>query len=316
MPAESAPVLAVDIGGTKLAAGVVDADGRVLTSGRVPTPGGEDAEVLWDALRGLIEKVRAEAVAAGSPAPYGIGVGSGGPMRWPEGVISPLNIPAWHEFPLRHRLRELARGAPVRVHNDAVALALGEHRWGAGRGHANMLGMVASTGVGGGLVLGGRVVDGASGNAGHIGHVVVDPTGPPCACGGFGCLEAIASGPRTVARARAAGWVGADAVALTADARAGHPVAVAALARAGEALGIGIASAVALCDVSIVVLGGGLAQAGDLLFDPLRVAYTRYARLAFSRDVPVVPAALGPNAGLIGAATLLLGGESCWSAED
>jgi glucokinase len=176
--------------------------------------------------------------------------------------------------------------------------------------------MVVSTGVGGGLVLGGRVVDGATGNAGHIGHIVVDPTGPPCACGGVGCLEAIASGPRTTDRARAAGWTGPDAVALAADARAGHPVAIAALARAGEALGIGIASAVALCDVSIVVLGGGLARSGALLFEPLRAAYAKHARLAFSREVSVVPAALGPDAGLIGAATLLLGGESCWSAED
>jgi glucokinase len=160
------------------------------------------------------------------------------------------------------------------------------------------------------------VVDGATGNAGHVGHIVVDPAGPACACGGFGCVEAIASGPRTVAWARAAGWVGADAVALAADARAGDAVAVAALARAGEALGIGIASAVALCDVSIVVLGGGLAQSGEVLMRPLRAAYARYARLSFTRDVPVVPAGLGPNAGLIGAATLLLGGESCWSAED
>jgi glucokinase len=294
---------------------VVDAAGRVLASARVPTPRSPDAEVLFAALRALIEQVRADAIAAGAPAPVGIGVGTGGPMRWPEGVISPLNIPAWRDFPLRARLRELAGDAPVRVHNDAIALALGEWRWGAGRGHHDVLGMVASTGVGGGLVLGGRVVDGATGNAGHIGHIVVDPAGPECACGGVGCLEAIASGPRTTERARAAGWTGPDAIALTADARAGHPVAIAALARAGEALGIGIASAVALCDVSIVVLGGGLAQAGELLFEPLRAAYAKHARLAFSRAVSVVPAALGPQSGLVGAATLLLGGDSAWSAD-
>jgi len=312
---EAAPVLAVDIGGTKFAAGVVDAAGRVLASARIPTPQSPDAEVLFAALRALIEGVRADAIAAGAPSPHGIGVGTGGPMRWPAGVISPLNIPAWRDFPLRARLRDLAGDAPVRVHNDAVALALGEWRWGAGRGHDNVLGMVASTGVGGGLVLGGRVVDGATGNAGHIGHIVVDPTGPECACGGFGCLEAIASGPRTTERARAAGWTGPDAIALAADARAGDPVATAALARAGEALGIGIASAVALCDVSIVVLGGGLAQAGGLLWEPLRAAHAKHARLAFTREVSVVPAALGPDAGLIGAATLLLGGESGWSAD-
>ncbi len=170
----------------------------------------------------------------------------------------------------------------VRVqHNDAVALALGEHRWGAGRGHTNMLGMVASTGVGGGLVLGGRVVDGATGNAGHIDDLVVDPTGPACACGGFGCLEAIASGPRTVERAPRGRLGGAGRGRAHRGCPGRRPGGQrAALARAGEALGIGIASAVALCDVSIVVLGGGLAQAGSLLFDPLRVALcARHARL-------------------------------------
>ena len=312
------PALAVDIGGTKLAAAVVDPEGRITHQGRTPTPrlraGPDD---IWRALCGLLESVRAEAVAGGQPVPYGIGVGCGGPMRWPDGAVSPLNIPAWRDFPLRERLLPLAGGGPVRVHNDAICTAVGEHWRGAGRKFADVLGMVVSTGVGGGLVLGGRVIDGASGNAGHIGHVVVDPGGPPCACGGRGCLEAIASGPSVAAWASGQGWrsaAGTDAATVTHDARRGHPVACAALARAGHALGVAITSAVHLCDVEVVAVGGGLAQAGPLLFDPLEEALRRHARLGFVRDVRVVPAALGQQAGLVGAAALLLGGPAYWSA--
>jgi glucokinase len=308
--------VAVDIGGTKLAAGVVDSTGRVWHSARVPTPVGADGAALWAALAGLVETVTAVAATAGAPPPGGVGVGCGGPMRWPQGLVSPLNIPGWREFPLRERLADLLDLGPVRVHNDAIALAVAEHWRGAAAGTRDALGMVVSTGVGGGLVLGGRVVDGASGNAGHIGHVVVDPAGPDCACGGRGCLEAIASGPRTIAWALANGWRCAvpDGRVLVADAQAGDPVAVAALARAGAAVGVGIASALALCDVQVVVVGGGLAAAGDLLLGPLRDALARHARLGFTRAVPVVGSALGSDAGLIGAAALVLAGDRYWSA--
>lgn len=314
--------LAVDIGGTKLAAGYVDAAGRVHHAARVPTPGGDDPQPIWDALADLVLAVHAVAARAGLPAPAGIGVGCGGPMRWPAGLVSPLNIPGWRGFPLRARLGDLASSAavegPVRVHNDAVCVAVAEHWCGAGAGYANLLGMVASTGVGGGLILRGRVVDGAAGNAGHIGHVVVDPAGPPCACGGRGCLEAVASGPSTAAWARAHGWTnptGTDAATLTADARAGHPVARAALRRAGEALGVGIASAVALCEVTVVVVGGGLSAAGDLLFAPMRAGYARHAGLPYTRDVPILPVTLGQEAGLVGASALVLRGDAYWSAD-
>jgi glucokinase len=309
--------VAVDIGGTKLAAGVVDSTGRVWHSARVPTPVDADGETVWAALAGLLDAVRAVAAETPAPPPSGVGVGCGGPMRWPVGVVSPLNIRGWREFGLRERLGDLLGLGPVRVHYDAIALAIAEHWRGAAVGTRDALGMVVSTGVGGGLVLGGRVVDGASGNAGHIGHVVVDPTGPDCACGGRGCLEAVASGPRTVAWAQANGWRGVvpDGRLLVADARAGDPVAVAALARSGAALGVGIASALALCDVQVVVVGGGLAAAGDLLLEPMRATLARHARLGFTREVPVVASALGPDAGLIGAAALVLGGDRYWSAD-
>ena len=238
------------------------------------TPCGTDSEGLWREL----EQVLADALrlagisddAAGLAGLRGLGCGSSGPMAWPAGRISPLNIPAWRDFPLRDRLAWRFGGGgalTVRVHNDAICMAVAEHWRGAGQGCRNMLGMVISTGVGGGLILDGRLVAGGSGNAGHIGHVVVEPDdGPPCECGGRGCLEAIARGPALAERARRAGWRPEDPAAtakeLAADAAAGHPVALGALRQAGQAIGVAIASATSLCDLEVVSIGGGLSQAG------------------------------------------------------
>lgn len=324
MTADPRPVLAVDVGGTKLAVALVDDSGRVHHALRAATPHGPrvDAERVFRALDGLVQRVLAN---AGPDGVAGVGVGCGGPMRWPDGVVSPLNLPGWQEFPLRARLAETVPGTPglpVRLHNDAVCVAVAEHWLGAGRGADHVMGMVVSTGVGGGLVLGGRTVDGAHGNAGHVGHVVVEPDGAPCECGGRGCLESVASGPSLARWAQEQGWrptahvaAGATARELAVDARRGHPVALAALRRAGRALGVGIASATHLLDLEVVSVGGGLAQAGPLLFVPLEEAFRRHARLPFARDVRVVPAALGQDAGLVGAAALVLQGERYWNPE-
>ncbi len=298
----TAAVLGIDVGGTKLACGRVTGDGRLTAVRRTATPPGEDPETVWRALADLVDAVGAE-------GPYdAIGIGCGGPMRWPDGVVSPLNLPAWRGFPLLERVRaRFGGGRPVRIHNDAVAYALGEARWGAGRGAAHVLGMVVSTGVGGGLVLGGRPVDGATGNAGHIGHVVAEPGGPRCGCGGRGCLEAVARGPAIAADAVARGWTGdPDAQAVAAGARAGDRAALAAYARAGQALGTVLAGVVALLDLEVVSVGGGVAQAGAPLWDPLRSAFAAQARLHYTRGVRVVPAGLGPYAGVVGAAALVL----------
>jgi glucokinase len=304
-------VLAVDVGGTKLAASLVDAEGRLGPVARASTPQGDqaDAEAVWRELAALVEPYAAR------PDLAGVGVGCGGPMIWPDGVVSPLNIPAWQGFPLLDRVRRIFPEAPVRIHNDAVCVAVGEHWRGAGRGADNVLGMVVSTGVGGGLILGGRLVDGASGNAGHVGHVVVDPDGPACTCGGYGCLEAIARGAALVSWAAEHGWPadGRDARDLVADAGRGHSVARATIDRAGRALGVALASATHLCDVEVVAVGGGISQAGPLLFEPMEAALRRHAAMDFARGVRVVPAALGQVAGLVGAAALVLAGERYWS---
>ena len=313
------PVLAIDVGGTKIAAGVVEPGGRLASWAQTETPRGMEAEQLWRTLDVLCTNLLAEQRIAAPDGLAGVGCGCGGPLDWPAGRVSPLNIPAWRSFPLRERLRERFGGIIVRLHNDAICMAAGEHWRGAGRGRRNMLGMVVSTGVGGGLVLDGRLINGATGNAGHVGHVVVDPEGPACVCGGRGCVEAIARGPALAAWAQSQGWrpgqADASARDLADDAAQGHPVALAAMRRAGHALGIGIASATHLCDLEVVAVGGGLVQAGSLLLDPLEETLRRYVGLDFARDVRVVPAALGQSAGLVGAAALLFAADRYWGAE-
>lgn len=295
-------VLAVDIGGTKLAVAVVDAEGGIRHRLSAPTSKDCNPEVPFGSLARLISDV----LGAADTQVGAIGVGSAGPMNWPEGRISPLNIPGWRNFPMRQRLAEHF-GLPVRLHNDAVCMALGEYRFGHGQGHRDFLGLVVSTGVGGGVISGGRLLDGRTGNAGHIGHVVADPAGPPCRCGGRGCVEAMARGPAIVAWAQEQGWQpngSADGRTLAAAARQGDEIALEAFSRSGRAVGIGIASAATLLDLSHVAVGGGLANAGDLLFDPMRAAVAEHARMSFVSDLQIVAA--DPDAGLRGAAALIV----------
>lgn len=308
-------ILAIDVGGTKIAAGVVTAEGALLADAKAPTAGADDAEALWQ----VVVSVGNEALAkAGVERCVGVGCGSAGPMTWPEGVVSPLNLPQWREFPLAARLRETWPWGPVRVHNDAVCVAIAEHWVGAAQDRANAVGMVISTGIGGGVILANRVINGGLGNAGHIGHIVVDPDGPPCRCGGQGCLEAIASGPSIVAWAQSQGWSPAEGeeasgVSLLAAAEAGDEVAVAAFRRSGEAVGCALASAGALLDLDVVAIGGGIINAGDFLLGPLHEAFEAHAGFGFVKRLLIVPATSGQAAGLIGAAGLVAAGDRYWT---
>lgn len=293
--------LVLDIGGTKIAAGLVDPDGRLLYETRQPTPHSDDPEEVWAAARRTIADTLGEAGGTVD----GVGISSGGPIHLPEGTISPINIPAWRHFPIRERVAAEVPGLPVRLAGDGLCMALGEHWRGAGQGAAFLLGMVVSTGIGGGLVLDGAPYDGRTGNAGHVGHVIVDTDGPPCACGARGCAEAIASGPNLVKWAHAQGWAGADAKELADAAASGNAVALKAFRRGARAIAAMIASVGAVCDLDLVVVGGGVAKAGPVLFDPLREELRNYAGLSFLSGLRVLPAALGGAAGLVGAAALL-----------
>lgn len=307
----SRDVLALDIGGTKLAAGLVDAGGGVSAFREVPTPASAEGsgEAVFAAVEGLLRGVLA---AGGQQGVAGIGAGCGGPMT--RMAVSPLNIPGWRGFPLAARLEE-AFGARAVVDNDAKAMALGEGWLGAARGETCYLGMVVSTGVGGGIVLDGRLLHGRNSNAGHIGHLVVNPGGELCACGGRGCLEAEASGTAIARKAarRAEGHAttmpvpagpAITAVDVARAARAGDPVAAGVFEEAGAMIGLAIADTANLLDLGLAVVGGGVAGAGDLLFDPCRRAASENARLVYSSDIQVVPAALGRRAGVVGAAAL------------
>jgi glucokinase len=296
--------LALDIGGTKIAVGLTDPSGELVHKAIEPTPKDHEAEHVWN----LVDAMIADATKAAKGAIRAVGIGSAGPIDAIAGTVSPVNIASWRGFPVRDRIAAAMPGVPVRLAGDGICMALAEHWRGAGRGANFLLGMVVSTGVGGGLVLDGVPYHGRTGNAGHVGHVVVEPDGQLCPCGGRGCVETVASGPWMTRWALANGWAappGADAVTLAEAADAGDPVARQAFHRGATALAAMIASVGAVCDLDLVVIGGGVANSGRTLFDPLRTALANYAGLSFIRGLRVVPAALGGDAGLIGAAALV-----------
>ncbi|MFI8189374.1 ROK family protein [Streptomyces sp. NPDC085946] len=305
-------VAALDIGGTKIAGALVDGHGTILVRAQRPTPAQEDGERVMRA----VEEVLGELTASPRwPRVTAVGIGSAGPVDATTGTVSPVNVPGWRDYPLVARVRAAAGDLPVELIGDGVAITAAEHWQGAARGHDNALCMVVSTGVGGGLVLGGRLHPGPTGNAGHIGHISVDLDGEPCPCGARGCVERLASGPNIARRALADGWrPGPDgdtsAAAVAAAARLGDPVAVASFERAAQALAAGIAATATLVEIDIAVVGGGVAKAGDVLFAPLREALADYATLSFVRRLTVAPARTGTDAGLVGAAAAALGARA------
>jgi glucokinase len=280
-------VLAVDIGGTKLAAGLIDATGTILSSAPVPTPKGRDA--IFSALAGVVDEALDTGRRLRRAEPLVCGVGCGGPMVRRGEVVSPLNIVDWHDVPLRSWLAERT-GLRVAVDNDAKALALAEGWLGAARGQPNFIGMVVSTGVGGGIVVDGHLLDGGDGNAGHIGHVIVEPDdGHLCGCGARGCLEAEASG---LAIERISGR----------PARAATPELI---ERTGTLVGRAVASVANLLDLRLAVVAGSVALGfGAPFFAAAQAEIDIRSQLAFSRGTVIRPAGLGGDAPLIGAAAL------------
>ncbi|MEU9554385.1 ROK family protein [Streptomyces fumanus] len=298
---------AIDIGGTKIAGALIDDKGEVVERTELPTPARESASRLSATVDRVIDALAAHPAWR---AVLGMGIASAGPVDTAAGTVSPVNIPAWRSFPLVESVRAhpLVSGAidPVLL-GDAVAVAAAEHWRGAARGVRNALCMVVSTGVGGGYVLEGALHPGPSGNAGHIGHISVDLDGPPCVCGGRGCVEGYASGTAIARHAVRLGWrppAGREATAadVAVAARAGDHRALAAFDRSARALAAAIAGSATLLEIEVAVIGGGVAQAGDLLFAPLGRHLRGFAVLDFARHVVVRPAELARDAGLVGAA--------------
>ncbi|MEV6556228.1 ROK family protein [Nocardia sp. NPDC051756] len=291
-------VLALDIGASKFAAGLVHDGTTVHGVRQIVVP----PEAVWAACRDLLLEV------AGDEPITAIGIGSAGPVDVRTGVTAPLNIPEWKSgFEIVAAVQKLFPTATISFAIDGACLALAEHHVGALRGIPNGLAMTVSSGIGGGIIADGRVVVGRTGNAGHIGHIVVPGWDTPCLCGGVGCVEAVASGMSSVRWATQQGWIGTTGKQLSEAAHAGDEIALAALHRAGTALGQAIASAAALLDVDTCVIGGGFAQSGEPLWKPMRAALDKHARLDFTRELRVELSSISNGATLVGAGVLATG---------
>jgi len=323
-PMASGLCLALDFGGTKLAAGLVNwRTGAVLRQARCATASSRGARGQIADMLGLVER------ELGLSGPHrsafdAVGVSFGGPVDAKQGiVVQSHHVPGWDHLPLSAELAA-ALGRPVFLENDANAVALGEYRYGAGRGTQAMVYLTISTGIGGGIIVDGQLWRGSHGVAGEVGHMVVRPHGPLCTCGNRGCLESLASGPSIARRAREALAACGDGsrtastllaiagneAAITAEhvfraASTGDALAAQVVASAAEDLGLAIAMVASIVDPDRVILGGGVAKAGDQLLAPVRAAFARYAFPLLAERVSIARAAAIDEGGLLGAAALV-----------
>jgi len=310
-------ILAVDLGGTQIRAALCDPSGQTFRRVARPTRANEGQEVVLERICRTIAEAM-EGVAAEEVA--GIGIGAPGPLNPVTGILREApNLPGWYNVPLRSLISERF-GRPTFLGNDANLAALAEYSYGAGRGVRDLIYLTISTGIGSGIIADGRMLLGATGLAAEAGHIIIKPNGPLCGCGNHGCLEALASGPAitrdTVGRlkkgkkSRITKMVGGDlskvdAKIISEAAQAGDRLAVNALRRAGQYLGIGIVNLLHLFNPRMVILGGSVTKAGPLLLDPMSKTVRTLARPEYWEGLSVVQAALGDDVGLLGAVALV-----------
>lgn len=290
--------VALDIGATKAAVAAVGEDFSVTQKFSVPTGSHRN---IWRNIESCIQSI----LDTQEGECMGIGIGTAGPLNAPAGSISPVNIDEWENFKIIDCAEKLIGGLPTSLIGDVAALVLAEHSLGIGRGEANLLGMVVSTGIGGGLVIDGKLFLGDSGNASFLGHHIINFMGPLCRCGRNGCLEAYSSGTSMANFARTNGWKSADFnfLALAASARAGDEIALEAIEFGTRVLAMGIVNICAINDIHNVVIGGGVAEAGEIFWKPLQSYLEQEkTKVTFLKDLQVRKASLSSVAGLIGAA--------------
>ena len=312
--------IGIDLGGTKIASALVDADMRIIDRIKIATRPEEGPSAV---IGRMLDTVRDLAARKGCDVSdvRAIGIGCPGPLDQETGIVLDAPNLMWKDVSLASPMAEAA-GRPVYLENDANVAALAENRLGAGRGARHMMYITVSTGIGSGLILGGKLYVGATGAAGELGHVTMLADGPLCGCGNRGCLESLASGTAIARRARevaarpggegilkaARGDITAIEASLVASAAAAGDAAAAAIMHdAFEYLGIAVANVVNLLNLDMVVIGGGVARVGDVLFDTVRRLVRLRSFACMARDVTIVPASLGADAGALGAA--------CYAAE-
>jgi glucokinase len=303
--ASPAPVLALDVGGTKLAAGVVDRSGLVHSFLVAPSHADQGPDRVLPRLFELGRRAVEESGLSWREIDA-VGIGCGGPLDAERGVlIAPPHLPGWRDVPLTD-LAEEAYDRPATLENDATAGAAGEHRYGAGAGTRHMVYLTISTGVGGGVVVDRRLYRGAGGNGGELGHVTVDWHGRPCrGCGRRGCLEAYVSGTSIAERAHEAGLDGVTAEDVARLARDGDPVATRVWDETVEALACGLASIVNLFEPELVVIGGGVSRSGEQLLAPVRERVRASSMQPAGIAADIVASALGDQVGVVGAAAIV-----------
>jgi glucokinase len=313
----SGPVMGMDLGGTYLRAALTDEYGRIVLKRRVETLAREGREAVLERIIALLNEIKGEAgqrVAA-------VGVGAPGPLDPEAGIIrGAWTLPGWEDVPLTGVIEERVGVAAI-LGNDANLAALGEFAYGAGKGAEHLVYLTISTGIGGGFIVGGKLLEGRSGAAGEVGHVVVEPGGPECSCGGRGHLEALASGTAIAKQASEALSSGEDTLLgklsggdperVTAElaheaALAGDPLCVRLLGDAGRRVGHALVGLVHLFNPEVVVLGGGVTGAGDLFWEPLRETLWGGLIPSLAEGLRLKKSALGDHAGLYGAAALAL----------
>lgn len=310
-------IIGVDIGGTKVAAGLVDSSGEITHKIRVPmTPAGT-AEAGFAAVVGAVE-----AIFAGAPeargALTGIGLCSPGPLDPKTGVVlNPPNVPCWRGFPLAAETQRVF-GVPAKVDNDANAAGLAEFLWGSGRGYSNLFYATLGTGIGAGIVLDGKILHGRTGGAAEGGHVTIDYRGPRCACGKFGCIEALAAGPAIAlrARGRASGGRAARILALAGgvdEIRTEHvgqaflegdEPAREVLQETAFFLTVWLGNVVDLLEPECIVVGGGMSRLMSPFFAEISKTLPKWSINQRSNEIPIVVARYGADAGIAGAAAL------------
>lgn len=312
-------VIGVDLGGTNIVVGAVSLDGtRQFGMHSIPTRADLGADAVVDRIVQLTERVATETMAAsGAPRDriLGVGIGAPGPLDRESGLVILTPNLGWTNFPLRDRIATAVK-LPATLDNDANCATLGEWWLGAARGAKHVVGLTIGTGIGGGLILDGRLFHGVSDVAGEVGHTTIDANGRRCGCGNYGCLEAYASGPAIAERAREAlaggepsampAAVGGDLSRLSAAivydaAKQGDRLAQEVVRETARILGIGIANLLNIFNPEVVVLAGGVTQAGAQLFEPMRAEVRRRAFKPAVDACRIVPGALQGNAGVIGA---------------
>jgi len=304
-------------------AAIVSGEGEVLAREYTPTLAGEGPEAVINRLGLAIDHMLS--LRNVSPSPIGaISIAAAGPIDMEQGIVTASpNLPGWTNIPLRRLIAEKFK-LKVFLLNDAKAAALGEYRFGAGKGANNLIYVTVSTGIGGGIIIDGQLYSGSSGGAGEIGHMTIDINGPKCNCGNTGCLEMLASGTaiaREAARRLRAGeqstlieMAGGRVENVTSEkvaaaARQGDALARDVIAGAAGYLGVGMVNLVNIFNPDTIIIGGGVAKMGDLLFHPVRQAVRERAFTLHAQAVHILPARLGDDAGVIGAAVFAF--EAC-----